>query len=108
MLTQYKIFNSSLITVSLLTFIISLIVCLGGLYLLEPSWVKVIDKKTEKSKISWIICFTASFSFASLIALFVLINMSVERNTPIYNAEQQEYKIPLEFPSEEVALARYL
>ena len=90
------------VTMAKVTLVVSLVLLIGILYLIEPSWVQVVDQNTGKSLISWQLVISYSTTFALVLAIAVLLILS---NQPRPKSSMKLYDVQASFPLPEMALA---
>jgi hypothetical protein len=96
-----KINNNDPATVVAVTFVISVLVIGGVLYLLHPTWVQKIDKGTGKAEISLELLASYSITFASVCCIATLLVISGTRKPVSAATHEPEGS----FPSHQMALA---
>ncbi len=96
-----KINRNDPVTVVTFTFIVSVLVIGGILYLLHPTWVQKIDKGTGKAEISLELLASYSITFALVCCIATLLIISGTRQ-PVSAATHEPSG---SFPSHQMALA---
>ena len=96
-----KINRNDPVTVVTFTFIVSVLVIGGMLYLLHPIWVQKIDKASGKTKVSLELLASYSITFALVCSIATLLLISGTRQP----ASAATHEPSGSFPSQQMALA---